>query len=132
MKVSSVDPAFIYFARAEHGLVKIGATANPLKRMATIRGKEKCEITLLSHVAVPLNSYFERMAHWMAAPWHVRGEWFRLNRTEVISLSALLLEAVDKLKGVSIDSWPELPVRPWLSEIYRAAHQRPRNKRKTA
>ncbi len=63
-----------------HGLVKVGATSDPKRRLQALRGASDYEVTMeriieTDHKQIAL--WFERALHLELRPFHIRGEWFR-------------------------------------------------------
>lgn len=67
---------FIYAIGDGEGRVKLGWSANPIKRRAAIDCGCPSETTLLGFI--PATRAHEAETHALLAPWRLSGEWFRL------------------------------------------------------
>lgn len=88
----------VYFARSSReGLVKIGMSAHPIRRMWSLRSTEKCAVQLITSVEVyEPGQFFERFAQALAADKHVRGEWFALSDAEITDIAQKVAQRAAK------------------------------------
>lgn len=69
---------FIYFVRAENGLIKIGWAKNPKRRFSSLCSGSPVALELLAFRPGSLDDEAARHARFAAD--RVRGEWFRLSQ----------------------------------------------------
>lgn len=105
---------YIYFARDQKtGLVKIGKTTDPFRRMYQLCREHQCDIELITAVRCKTPpEYYERFIQLEAVAKHEKGEWFRLTPEEVNGLVPILQAHVASTKPPKARAlWPVLPWR---------------------
>lgn len=74
---------YIYLMQAANGLIKIGMTYHPQRRLEAINGASPMEVKLLCVFSDSLAETSERELHAYFADKRVRGEWFALSDADV-------------------------------------------------
>lgn len=88
----------VYAIRASNGLIKIGISINPKKRLATLRTSSPVELELLGTWETAASS--EKILHKILADSRVHGEWFNPTPTVMEVATAIQngqTEALDRL-----------------------------------
>lgn len=67
----------VYFIQNERGDVKIGHSANPAKRLSSLRVSSSESLTLIRAIEGEMTT--ERQVHKHFADRHIRGEWFKFH-----------------------------------------------------
>ena len=69
---------YVYFLRTDAGMVKIGRSTDPMRRITELARMNSSEVSLigLEDVAKVELSDLERVLHYQFADYRVRGEWF--------------------------------------------------------
>jgi hypothetical protein len=67
---------FVYAIGASDGTVKLGWSADPMRRLAKMKSDCPSHLRLLGLIAATLDQ--EGELHSLFVPWRVRGEWYRL------------------------------------------------------
>ncbi|HTD72233.1 MAG TPA: GIY-YIG nuclease family protein [Steroidobacteraceae bacterium] len=86
----------VYFIQNERGSVKIGHSANPAKRLASLRVSSPEDLTLIRVIEGEVTTEGQMHKHFSAH--RIRGEWFRFN-DEMLTI------------GVTVSPPREAPVR---------------------
>jgi hypothetical protein len=80
-------PGYVYLAQRRDGLIKIGISKNPTKRVSKIRKAERDDtIRLLEQLAVADMGTVEATLHKMFDAFKGEGEWFRLSAEQINEL----------------------------------------------
>lgn len=95
-------------AQANTGLVKVGVSRDPLRRLSGIRTSSPHELRLEHAVEVDDAYAVERVAHSMLAEWRVAGEWFNVSIEQARAAINLASEDVHGIKApvASLDAQP--------------------------
>lgn len=107
------DECYVYAVRAANGLVKIGSSIDPRRRLLDLQGQSPVhvDLTLLGYVRGSLA--LERKVHRFLAAYRSHGEWFRddgpvrsvvaaIESNDLVKLKDIMLEKV--LASVTDDS----------------------------
>lgn len=73
---------YVYFARAENGLVKIGFTADIKRRLQNLQTNGGAPIVEVMHVTIYAPAYLERYMHRTFESRKVRGEWYLFDEND--------------------------------------------------
>lgn len=73
----------IYIIQEEHGLVKIGITADFERRLKTLSAMMPYDLCVITVLNTPIASQLEKAMHDHFAAQRIKGEWFRLSRDEL-------------------------------------------------
>lgn len=85
---------FVYLAKSDHGLWKIGFSRDAEKRIAQLDGAPY-SVTLAHKIASVKATWLERILHERFVACRVRGEWFRLD-----DAGAALIMSVSRCDGI--------------------------------
>lgn len=75
---------FIYAIDGGNGVVKIGSSSNPERRLIGLQTGWPTPLTLAFSLKSPTPAAVERRAHKMLAPHRTGGEWFRVGVEDAI------------------------------------------------
>jgi hypothetical protein len=128
-----VESSFIYFVQSgEHGLIKIGLSNGPMRRLPELQTGNPDEL-LLRHV-IPGDRAVEASLHQRFEPARIRGEWFGREYLPVIAAFAggvadRMLQAYDgsgappQLVGGDVRSPTEIDrIRADIERLWLAGH----------
>ena len=82
------SPMFIYILITDNGLTKIGMSKNVNERVIALNVASPIDIEFHEAVQVPreLARLIEKLCHEALRELHVKGEWFRVSKTEAASV----------------------------------------------
>jgi hypothetical protein len=101
---------FVYAIGDGEGRVKIGWSADPLRRLVKLRSDCPGEVKLLG--VIEATKAQEAEAHELLAPWRVSGEWFRCEGPVAAFVGML---ALPKPKPIDVDPNPH-PLKYFLAD----------------
>ena len=99
---------FLYVMQNVHGLIKVGRSDNPQRRLLEVRKAARCAVALIA--AFPDSGHFEEWVHLQLADHRVALEWFGGAPQTKAALSALLgveLRWVYALDVTGAETWTE-------------------------
>jgi hypothetical protein len=107
---------FVYLIRAENGLVKIGCSGHPAKRVREL-AIGPLAVELFHQIATDDMAWLEGQLHHRHREKRSRGEWFRLEENDLLELRAMGACNRGDLAGVVC---PQVPFRPDKPDLIRA------------
>jgi len=99
---------FLYVMQNEHGLIKIGRSDDPHRRVSEVQKSARCSVALIA--TFPGAGHFEEWMHIQMADHLIGYEWFEGTREARDALAALLgheLTWVYELTAQSARAWTE-------------------------
>ncbi len=81
-------PGFVYLISADNGLVKIGLSANPQRRLEFLLRSVPWPLRLVHQIATDDTRWLEWHLHRLHRPKRFAGEWFFLNDQDIAPLLA--------------------------------------------
>lgn len=82
-RAASKDPTGYVYVLKSHGLYKIGKTKNPKQRIETINALNAIPVKIILIKTVINFTAAETRIHSLFQDKHVRGEWFRLDESDL-------------------------------------------------
>lgn len=111
MPVILHDPTFVYLIEAEIGVVKVGCSTDPLRRLRGISTHSPCPVRLIAQWPGSLAD--EAVIHRAFSEYRGHNEWFRVD--------GRFLAFVVERTGFGVDHIPE-----WSSLVFASSADRKR------
>lgn len=100
--IEAVDPGFIYVIRlVGTDLYKVGLSKNPTNRIKTFSVEFPIETRCIALLESDNMNCAEYYAHALLMKHHVKGEWFRMSKTDLLRLIDLLSLWEEKVVNLS-------------------------------
>jgi hypothetical protein len=97
------DPRYVYLVAAPDGLHKIGQTYSPIRRLGWL-GPKSAGLRLAKAVLVLDATWLERYLHHAFAHRWIRGEWFKLEPSDIALVHSIADLPVEGLLPASLRS----------------------------